>query len=160
MASRFLHEHSRLSTFFLYCNLNCVDWLETIKRVKRDLVKKPPAWGWGSLPAVVYVLEILSRPSQACPGTTESSGFPRVRRDRAVHEQAEWKCTRGHLRLTLPPTNDRTDRWRKLTLIQWEGLIREKLEVFRVGEEKRVVKRIWSGSCWDSDSEKMFTSCV
>ncbi|KAK2907534.1 hypothetical protein Q8A73_008607 [Channa argus] len=40
----------------------------------------------------------------------ESSGFLRAGRDRPEQEQAERKCTRGHLRLTWASANKSTDR--------------------------------------------------
>lgn len=53
----------------------------------------------------------------------ESSGVPRTGRDRAEHEQAEWKCTRGPLRLTWTSANKSTDRWHQPSpVIQWESL--------------------------------------
>lgn len=89
--------------------------------------RNPPAWGLGSLPAAVYVMEVLSRPGPACTVWMESSGFLSAGRDRAVHEQAEWKCTRGHLRLTWTSANYSTDWWRQLlSVIQWDSLLGSK----------------------------------
>ena len=83
---------------------------------------------------------------------------------RDEHERAEWKCTRGHLRLTWTSANNSTSRWRQLTsVVQWRRFLEEKCLESKKLREKKVVKRVWTGGCGEPGPEETadvyFVSC-